>query len=94
MKNKKNIGELIGYIISGFLVFCGLGLFITSVVGYYLEEGNVLENGEWLGLGFRGWGYIVLAVGLVIGVIVLLTNAKKVDLEEDRRQKRAQRIGE
>lgn len=94
MKNKKNIGELIAYIIAGIFAFGGLGLFTCGVIGYYLSENNIFETGKWLGLGFKSWGYIALAIGLIIGIITLLVNAKKIDIEEERRAKRAQRLGE
>ena len=91
---KKNVGEIIGYIIAGIFTVGGLGLFITSIVGYYLPEGNAIENDTLWGLGFRGWGYVLLAIGLVIGLIVLLTYAKKADVDAERASKRAARLGE
>ncbi len=94
MKNKRNVGELIAYIIAGIFAFGGLGLFTCGVIGYYLPEDNVLETAKWLGLGLKNWGYIALAIGLIIGVITLLVTAKKIDVEEERRIKRAQRLGE
>lgn len=94
MKNKRNVGELIAYIIAGIFAFGGLGLFTCGVIGYYLPENNALETAKWLGLGLKSWGYIALAIGLIIGMITLLVTAKKIDVEEERRIKRAQRLGE
>ncbi len=91
---KLKVKELIGYIFAGILVFGGLGLFITSVVGYYLPEGNGIESANWLGLGFKAWGLIALGVGLVLGLIFLLNNAKKADAEAERAAKRLARLGE
>lgn len=91
---KLNKGELAGYIIAGIILLAGFGLFISSIVGYYLPEGNWIESASWLGLNLRNWSYIAIALGLIILVAVLLTHAKKADVDADRRAKRAARLGE
>ena len=102
MKAKKNIKELIWYIVAGVFLLFGLSLMVTGIVGEYLpglEKNNPILRAEtqlkgWSKLGFMSWGMIFLVVGAIVFVSVLLYYAKKTDIERDRALKRAQRLGE
>ena len=105
MKKKKvSTKELIGYIIAGIIALFGLSLMITHTVGAYLPVLNsenavvIAENNLMtalkIGLDFLGWGLIFLAIGVIIALIILLTVAKKVDLDVEKNQRRAQRLGQ
>ncbi len=105
MKNKKiSPKELIGYIIAGLFALFGLSLMITHTVGVYMPglnienaiavaEANLVTKLN-IGLDFLGWGIVFLSIGVIIALIVLLTVAKKVDLEVEKNQRRAQRLGQ
>ncbi len=104
MKKKKvSTKELVGYIISGVIALFGLSLMITHTVGVYLPvlhsenkiviAENSLMNSLKLGVDFLGWGVIFLALGVAIALIILLNVAKKVDVEVEKAQRRAQRLG-
>ena len=103
---KKSIStkELIGYIIAGIIALFGLALMITHTVGVYLPvlnrenaiviaENNLIASLK-IGLDFLGWGLIFLAIGVIVALIILLTVAKKVDLDVEKNQRRAQRLGQ
>ena len=103
--NKKKVStkELVGYIIAGVIALFGLSLLITHTVGVYLPVRNsenaviIAENNLMtslkIGLDFLGWGLIFLAIGVIVALIILLTVAKKIDLEVEKNQRRAQRLG-
>lgn len=105
MKKKKvSTKELVGYIIAGVIALFGLSLMITHTVGVYLPVLNsenaivIAENSVMtalkIGLDFLGWGIIFLAIGVIVALIILLTVAKKVDLDVEKNQRRAQRLGQ
>ena len=100
-KRKSNLSkvELVAYIIAGLLALWGLTYTILGLFATYL---NVLsENNEILkasnvikknfGLGFFGWGLILLAIGAFVAVVFLCANAKKSDREYEREARRAAR---
>ena len=45
------------------------------------------------GLGYLGWGLILLGIGCVLAVLVLLLTSKKSDREVEKQQRRAARLG-
>ncbi|MCH5172334.1 MAG: hypothetical protein J1F31_05865 [Erysipelotrichales bacterium] len=102
-KKKISTKELVGYIIAGLIALFGLSLMITHTVGVYLPgrnsanaviiAENKLMNSLKIGIDFLGWGTIFLAIGVVVALIILLTVAKKVDLDYEKKQRRAQRLG-
>lgn len=104
MKNRKvSKKELVGYIISGVIALFGLALIITHTVGVYLPvlrnenviiiAENNLMNSLKMGLSFLGWGVIFMFIGVLVALIILLSVAKKVDIDVERAQRRAQRLG-
>lgn len=103
MKKKISTKELIWYIISAIIGVCGLGLLVTGIVGTYLpglESENVISKAEssfasWLkvDISFKALGIILIAVAAIVAMIVLVYYAKKYDVEQERAQKRAQRLG-
>lgn len=105
MEKKKKIStkELVGYIIAGVIAAFGLALMITHTVGYYLPmlnsenpivtaENNLITSLK-INMDFLEWGIVFMALGVIIALIILLSVAKKVDLEVEKRQRRAQRLG-
>lgn len=103
MKKKVSTKELVGYIIAGVIALFGLSLLITHTVGVYLPvlnsdnavvtaENNLISS-LGINLDFLGWGLIFMLVGVVVALIILLSVAKKVDLDVEKAQRRAQRLG-
>lgn len=103
MKKKISTKELVGYIIAGVIALFGLSLVITHTVGAYLPvlnsdnaiiiAENKLISSLSIKLDFLGWGLIFMAIGVIIALIILLSVAKKVDLDVEKAQRRAQRLG-
>ena len=101
-KLKISLFEFIVYILSGALALWGLTYVILGLFGQYLEIGsdqNVLAKAnesfaKVFGLGFFGWGLIILAIAAVAAVIVLLIFSSKVDRENEKTVRRAQRIAQ
>jgi len=101
MKNKKTkigTGELVGYIISGAVALGGLTLAVLGIIGRNLSN---IENplrqandklAEAITLGFQPLGAIILILGVISAVIILLVVGKRVDIEEERQARRAQRF--
>lgn len=102
-KRKVSIKELVGYIISGVIALFGLALMITHTVGAYshgLNRENAVIIAEKklalslnINLDFLGWGIIFLVLGAFIALMILLSVAKKVDVEVEKEQRRKQRLG-
>ena len=101
-KLKISLFEFIVYILSGALALWGLTYVILGLFGQYLEIGsdqNVLAKAnesfaKVFGLGFFGWGLIILSIGAVLAIICLCVNAKKTDKEAEKAARRAARLGE
>ena len=94
--------EFITYIVSGALALWGLVYVILGLFGMYLDVGaadNAIAIADAsfasaFGLGFFGWGLIILSIGILIGFISLCVNAKKTDKEAEKAARRAARLGE
>lgn len=93
--------EIVGYAISGVIALFGIVLIILGIVERHMDvvpSKNYLLNAEQkvmvaLGvkIGFRNWGLIFLALGVVIAMIILCVAAKTADRENDRQLRRQQR---
>jgi len=101
MKNKHNkiaVGELVGYIFSGLIALGGLTLAILGIIARNLSNiDNALRQAndklaDAITLGFQPLGAIILLVGVIIAVIIMVTVGKRVDIEEERLARRAQRF--
>lgn len=94
---KLSVIEWVFYPISGVLALGGVALLILGLLAKFLPmkpEDNPLAVAELDSpLTFTDWGLITLAVGLVIGVIVLLVYAQKHDREAEKSSRRAARLG-
>lgn len=100
-KAKVNRKEIVGYAISGVIALFGIVLIILGIVERHMDvvpSKNYLLNAEQkvmvaLGvkIGFRNWGLIFLALGVVIAMIILCVAAKSADRENDRQLRRQQR---
>ena len=94
--------ELIVYGVSAAIALWGLTYIVLGLIGSYINVGaedNALLNGSQalakvFGLGFLGWGLILVAIGAVIAVVCLCINAKKTDKEAEKAARRAARLGE
>lgn len=102
MKKNKVLtgGELAWYIIAGLFAVSGLTMAVISIIGDYLPSNitwvedveNAFRNFFQLDWSWRIFGTIILGLGVVIAVIDLLVHAKRTDLEEEKRTRRAQRL--
>ena len=100
-KAKVSRKEIVGYAISGVIALFGIVLIILGIVERHMDvvpSKNYLLNAEQkvmvaLGvkIGFRNWGLIFLALGVVIAMIILCVAAKTADRENDRQLRRQQR---
>lgn len=100
-KAKVSRKEIVGYAISGVIALFGIVLIILGIVERHMDvvpSKNYLLNAEQkimvaLGvkIGFRNWGLIFLALGVVIAMIILCVAAKSADRENDRQLRRQQR---
>lgn len=92
------VAELVGYIISGLLGLAGLTLSILGIIGANLKDlNNPLRNASdkleaAIKLGFQPFGAIILILGVVIAVIILTSVGRKIDVEEEKKARRAQRF--
>lgn len=98
-KNRKVLaGELVGYIIAGLIALSGLSLAILGIIGDNLAKlDNPLRNAsekleEAIKLGFQPFGAVVFLVGVIVAVIVLTSVGRKIDIEAERKARRAQRF--
>lgn len=100
-KAKVSRKEIVGYAISGVIALFGIVLIILGIVERHMDvvpSKNYLLNAEQkvmvaLGvkIGFRNWGLIFLALGVIIAMIILCVAAKTADRENDRQLRRQQR---
>ena len=97
-KMKISVGELIGYIISGILALGGLTLAVLGIVARNLSDvNNALRQAddkliETIKFGFQPLGAMILFLGAVLAVIILVVFGKRVDVEDERQARRAQRF--
>ena len=94
--------ELIVYLVAGALALWGLTYIALGLIGSYINVGaddNALLKGsealaKVFGLGFLGWGLIILSIGALLAVVFLCINAKKTDKEAEKAARRAARLGD
>lgn len=97
-KMKISVGELIGYIISGILALGGLTLAVLGIVARNLSDvNNALRQADdklidTIKFGFQPLGAMILFLGAVLAVIILVVVGKRVDVEDERQARRAQRF--
>ena len=99
-ENKKlpvSIVEIVWYSLMGGLGLWGLTYIVLGLVAAYApipDADNKLVDGnnaimKAFGLGFFGWGLIILAIAAVGAVIALLLTSRKADREFEKSQRRA-----
>ncbi len=99
-KMKVSIFEIVWYSLCGLVALWGLTYITLGLIGDLLPV-TATENGlakasevirAHFGLGFLGWGMILVGIGAVLAIIVLLLNAKKSDKEVEKAARRAARL--
>lgn len=96
-KHKVYVGEIIFEIIGGATIVAGLVLAILGIVARYINPENTLVTNQedfmnTMKLSFQQFGAILMLAGSIIIVITLVVVGKKVDLEDEKRARRAQRL--
>lgn len=93
---KVTVKEFCWYAACGIIIVFGLICMIFGIVGYHMGGSasmNFITNFEKkLPFGLRYWGIIFMAAGVLVGIIVLLVNAKKADREVEKKIRREQRL--
>ena len=100
-KNKKlSVFEIVWYSICGAIGVWGLTYTVLGLIAENISlnpannplliASKSIENA--FGLGFFGWGLILVSIATVAAVIVLLSNAKVADREYEKAQRRAARL--
>lgn len=93
-----NIAELVMCIIGALISIGGLTLAILGIVARNLSdiENSIRQNQDKLiaatKLNFQQLGAIIMLFGAIVITITIVVVAKKVDLEEEKRSRRAQRL--
>lgn len=95
--NKVSTKEFIWYAGCGLVIVLGLICMIFGIVGDHMSvpasQNFIKTFQEKIPFqSLRLWGVLFLAIGLVVGVIVLLYNAKKADREVEKKIRREQRL--
>lgn len=90
------IFEIVWYTLCGAVALWGLTYTVLGLVAKELPSKELLSKAnqtvmDIFGLGFFGWGLIILGVATVAAVIVLLVFAKRVDRDFEKTQRRAAR---
>lgn len=93
--------EMAWYIIAGVLALVGLVFIVFAIIGDFLpvrasENWVAISEGAWLTnwspLGYRYWGLILIAAGVLIAAASLNFFAREGDRDEERAARRAQRL--
>ena len=97
-KNKLpvSIFELVWYPICALVILWGLTYVVLGLVAKYnninaLTEFNTNFTKQF-GLGLYFWGLLIIAIGVVAGVVVMLIFAKTFDRATEREQRRSARL--
>lgn len=95
-KSKKPIFEIVWYTITGAVALWGLTYVVLGTICSFIpldsglaEANNAIVNN--FGLGFLYWGLIILAIASLAAIIVLLSFAKRVDRDFEKKQRRSLR---
>ena len=97
-KVKVNIAELVLCTIGALISIGGLTLAILGIVARNLPdiENSIRQNQDKLiaatKLNFQQLGALIMLFGVIVTTITLVVVAKKVDLEDEKRSRRAQRL--
>jgi heme exporter protein D len=88
------LGSIIGL---GGLTMLGFGIASASLQVLPADNDILKAEQEWitkttLNWDFRVWGILIVALGVLILVITLTLGAKKIEREQDRKKRRAQRM--
>ena len=93
---KISIKEFLWYAAAGLVVVAGLILMIFGIVGYNIkgtiDSNFIMKAEESMKIGFRFLGLIIMAAGILFGVIVLLINSRRADRDIEKQVRRQQRI--
>ena len=85
--------EFIWYAACGLVIVLGLICMVFGIIGYHLPKPNFVTDFEGkIPLELRYWGIIFMAIGVVVGIIALVVNAKKADREVEKKNRREQRL--
>ena len=92
--NKVSTKEFIWYAACGLVIVLGLICMIFGIIGYHMPTSNnfIRDFEAKIPLGLRYWGIIFMAIGVVVGVVALVINAKKADREVEKKIRREQRL--
>lgn len=93
---KVTVKEFAWYVGCALVIVLGIICMVFGIVGYHMG-GNSANNfiaqfESKIALDLRTWGIIFMAIGVVVGIIVLLVNAKKADREIEKKIRREQRL--
>lgn len=95
-KCKLSVFEIVWYSICGALALWGLTYVILGTCARLLVDSDLNSANKVIaktfGLGFLGWGLIIIAIAAVAAIIVLCSYAKKTDKEFEKAQRRAARL--
>lgn len=95
-KQKITVVEFVWYAIASVIAIFGIILMVFGIVGHHLPgslNDNFVKNAEKnLPLPFILSGVILVAIGVVLGIIVLCYYAKKADRDIERTIRRQQRL--
>ena len=91
-----SIFELVWYPICGAVILWGLTYFVLGLINRFSDLSGLESfcNGfkGTFKLGIQYWGLIIIAIGVVAGLIVMLIYAKTFDRAADREQRRSARL--
>lgn len=97
-KTKVSVGEIIFYVIGGLAILAGVVLGILGIVARQItdlenalvqSQQRLIDNSK---LDYSQLGAIIALSGTIVVMITLVVAAKRVDLENEKRARRAQRL--
>ncbi|MGI6644876.1 MAG: hypothetical protein ACOX28_03940 [Bacilli bacterium] len=97
-KTKVSVGEIIFYVIGGLAILAGVVLGILGIVARQISDlenalvqsqQRLIDNSK---LDYSQLGAIIALSGTIVVMITLVVAAKRVDLENEKRARRAQRL--
>ncbi len=95
---KVSVGEIIFYVIGGLAILAGVVLGILGIVARQItdlenalvqSQQRLIDNSK---LDYSQLGAIIALSGTIVVMITLVVAAKRVDLENEKRARRAQRL--
>ena len=99
-KAKMSKWEIFWTVIESIMGFAGLFLLVLGIIGDNLQ---ILSSDNWIlqanlssksstGLTYREWGAILIVAAALLAALTLNHFAKKTDMDEERENRRAQRL--